>query len=78
MGGLLMVYLLLGLIIVFLFVLSFGVGYVVGKGYVQIPKKLTDEEKERIAKQEKEFAEMREEYNRIVNQIYGVNFNEWS
>lgn len=67
-----MVYLLLGFILFMLFALSVVAGYILGKGYVKIPKKLTEEEKKLIEKQEKEFEEMRKQYNEVFNQLIGV------
>lgn len=67
-----MVYLLLGFILLFMFVLSFLGGYILGKGKITLPRKLTEEEKRLMQKQDKEFEQMRSQFNDVVNELLGV------
>lgn len=73
-----MLYLLLGFLLLFAFILSFGLGYVLGKGKLELPKRLTDDEKRRLKKQEEHFEQMRAEFNAKMREImnYGDIYDE--
>jgi hypothetical protein len=55
-----------GLALLFTFVLSFGIGYIIGSGKIVFNQKLSEEEK----KEMKEFQKQVSDYNN--------NINEWS
>lgn len=50
-----------------MFVMSFMAGYIIGKGKIVFPKKLTEEDKKEIER----FENAVEEYNKTVNNWVG-------
>lgn len=60
---------LLALSILFSFVISFGLGFVIGSGKVVLPKKLTEEEKKIAEKQKEEYEKAMEKFNEGIKNI---------
>jgi len=61
---------LLILITIFLFIISFAIGYILGKGKIEILKSVKVNP-DIVKKQEEEFDEMLKKYNETINEIAG-------
>lgn len=66
-----MVLALVILILIFLFILSFLGGYILGKDKIILPRKLTEKEKEEMKVNEKKFNTMMNKYNEAIDQVAG-------